>query len=125
MLRHDGIFTKQARRLRASEENTMNAVVMLAAEAEFAMAAGDGGLDGNAVSGFAMPDPFPHGDDFADWLMAKHLRVSGGHMPDAALKIPVHVRAADADRFHPDEQFTWARFGRVGYEPFFKNAGRY
>src|SRR5438046_3011391 len=78
-----------------SHEDRTHAVVVMSGPAEFAMAAGDGRLHGDALAHVNRVHSFADSGDFSGGLMAQYGRVSGARGADAALLVPVHVAAAN------------------------------
>jgi hypothetical protein len=87
----------------------MDAEVVAAGDAELAVAAGEGGLQADAVAGFPACDACADFDDIADGLVAEDLRVGGGFGMDTALAPPMEVGAAQTNGPHPDEKFAGTR----------------
>ena len=90
----------------SAHEHSGDAIVVLAFDAEFAVAAGDAGLDDDAVAGREIVNARANRNDFTGRLMAEDLRINGGRFADAAILIPVQIAATNAGRADADSEFA-------------------
>src|SRR5689334_16830695 len=98
-------------------------MVVLAANAVFAMAASDGWFNYDAIAGVKSVNARADCDHFTSRLMSQNLRVDGRNLADAPVLIPMHIAAANADRPNPQADFAVCGIGRLGHFAFFQNAG--
>jgi hypothetical protein len=64
------------------------------------------GFHGYPLTGPGSRHAEPHLNDLAGRLVAQHQRILGNEAPDPTVIVIVRVRAAHADRTHPDEDLS-------------------